>query len=234
MVYRWKHDLHPWLSLSGGVVLGVALLDLLPEAFAQGALGGMPAVALTGTMLGVILLFHVLDKLLSFHAHHEHVDGEPAEPCDNQGHQNTHAYLRAGSMIFHSLLDGVAIGGGLAIDLRLGLLITLAVVLHDFSDGMSTVTVLKHGLGNRHRAILPFLIVDSLAPFIGANVGSLIKPETWMISLMLAAFAGFFLFLSLSDLLPQAHSGRQSHGRGLLLTMLGVAIVAFIRRFVNV
>lgn len=228
-VYRWKRDLHPWLSFSGGVLLGVAFLDLLPEAIDQAAQFGIePQTLFLGTLFA-ILLFHILDRTLSFHAHHEHVDGKPAEPCENDRHRQSKSVIRASSMILHSVLDGVAIGGGFAVNLNLGILVLLAVIMHDFSDGMSTVTMLKQGLGHGHRWILPFLVMDAVAPFIGAFLGRFLAPNGSIIAFMLAGFAGFFLFLALSDLLPQAHSGRMSRQFGFFLTVLGVGLVLLIR-----
>lgn len=232
-VYRWKRDLHPWLSFSGGLLLGVSFLHLLPEAVEQGIEQGLEPHALFLATLITILVFHVLDKTLSFHAHHEHSDGAPAEHCDNDTHRHSKTVVRALSMILHSTLDGVAIGGGFAVDTRLGVLVLVAVLLHDFSDGMSTVTLLKHGFGQNRRWILPFWIGDAIAPIFGALIGHAVAPSGSVIALMLASFAGFFLFLALSDLLPQAHSGRMSRQFGFFLTLLGVLIVFFANQFVH-
>jgi ZIP family zinc transporter len=234
VVLRWKKDLHPWLSLSGGLLLGVAFLDLLPEAVTRGTENGLPLKLILGVTLVAILVFHLLDKALSFHAPHVHVHGEPDEHCDNDHHRKTKAWIRGFSMCFHSLLDGVAIGGGFAADYRLGLIVTLAVITHDFSDGMSTVTVLKHGLGPDHRGITPLLVLDALAPFVGAILGTWLALSSSVIALLLATFAGFFIFLSLSELLPQAHAGTMSRKFGLSLTALGILIVIFIQTFASV
>lgn len=228
-VYRWKKDLHPWLSVSGGVLLAVAFLDLLPEAIERGTEAHVEVKLLLGATLGAILLFHLLDKILAFHAHHEHPQDGHNEPCENDKHKRTKAWIRGFSMCFHSFLDGVAIGSGFAVDFRLGLLVTTAVVMHDFSDGMSTVTVLKHGLGHNHRGILPVLFLDALAPFVGARIGTLLGLNSTIIAFMLATFSGFFIFLSLSELLPQAHEGKMSSKFGLSLTALGILIVIFIQ-----
>jgi len=233
-VYRWKRDLHPWLSLSGGVLLGVAFLDLLPEALDRGQAASLGNLTVLAVTLTAILVFHLIDKGFAFHSHHEHVHGEPEEHCENINHRKAGAWLRASGMILHSLLDGVAIGGGFAADYRLGLLVTVAVVTHDFSDGMSTVTMLKHGLGNKHKSILPLLILDALAPFVGAFVGMALAPTQGAIALLLAMFAGFFIFLSLSELLPQAHAGKTPRRFGLVLTVIGILAVVFIRTFANV
>ena len=232
-VYYWKKDLHPWLSLSGGVLLGVAFLDLLPEALEQGERVGLALTTVLSATLIATLFFHLLDLALGFHSHHEHTNALPMEPCDNTRHRATAGWIRASSMIVHSLLDGIAIGGGFAADVRLGLLVTLAVVMHDFSDGMSTVTLLRHALGRRHSSIIPLLVADALAPFVGALAGLRLAPSAAALAMMLASFSGFFLFLSLSELLPQAHRGRMSRKMGFALTLIGVLAVVFIRQFVT-
>lgn len=236
VVYKWKKDLHPWLSLSGGILLGVAFLDLLPEALEHGGEHGLSVSTVTGTALVAIVFFHLVDKVLSFHAHHYHPDAAPTEACVNDAHRahGTRAYVRASSMVLHSMLDGIAIGAGFAANAELGLLVTLAVILHAFSDGMSTVTLLISGLGHGHRATLPFLFLNALAPFIGSLIGGWLALSGSLIALLLALLAGFFIFLALSDLLPQAHSGQMRPAVGISLTLAGIVFVMFILQFAHV
>jgi zinc transporter ZupT len=141
--------------------------------------------------------------------------------------------IRAGGMVLHSAFDGIAIGGGFAIDPQLGILVAVAVIMHAFSDGMSVVTILKDGLGHKHRAILPFLCLGSLAPLIGAFIGFSLAPEEQIIATLFAIFSGFFIFLALSDILPQAHRGKMSKWVGLFLTALGILGVFFILTFAH-
>ncbi len=234
VVYKWKRDLHPWLSLSGGLLLGVAFLDLLPEALESGQNAGLTPGLILGCTLAAILVFHLIDKGFAFHSHHEHVHGEPIEPCENTHHRKAATWLRASGLILHSVLDGIAIGGGFAVNFQLGLLVTIAVITHDFSDGMSTVTILKHGLGHKEKSIIPFLILDALAPFIGALIGTALAPTEGAIAILLSLFTGFFIFLSLSELLPQAHAGEKPRRFGLVLTVLGIVAVVFIRAFADI
>lgn len=229
VVYRWKRDLHPWLSLSGGVLLGVAFLDLLPEALESAQRAQIEPQHLLLATLSAIILLHLIDTLFRFHGHHEHVHGQPEEPCGNELHAHAKAWVRASGLILHSLCDGLAIGGGFAADARLGLFVTMAVVLHDFSDGMSTVTILRNAFGPRHRTILPVLVLDSVAPFIGSFIGLALAPSVGTIAYLLAAFSGMFIFLALSELLPQAHAGKLSRHASLGLTLLGVVIVYVMR-----
>jgi ZIP family zinc transporter len=237
VVYKWRSDLHPWLSLSGGILLGVAFLDLLPQAFDTGFLHGLSPQVIGATALVAILLFHILDKIVPVHGHHEHASGIPAEPCTNELHKKIsapsegRAWIRASGFVVHSFFDGLAIGGSFLVDPKLGLLIVLAVVMHDFSDGMSTVTVLRNALApHRKRSALTMLGIDAVAPFIGAIVGYRLAPSEGAIALMLAFFSGFFIFLSLSELLPQAHAQTNSRQQSLALTVLGIAIIAIVQR----
>lgn len=229
VVYRWKRDLHPWLSLSGGILLGVAFLDLLPEALEHAESVQVDYQSVLSVTLGVIIFLHLIDTLFRFHGHHEHVHGQPEEPCANELHRNTRNWVRIGGLLFHAFCDGLVIGGGFAADMRLGIIVTFAVVLHDFSDGMSTVTILKNALGPKHRQVLPILIINALAPFMGFLVGMKLAPSIQAIAYLLAGFSGMFIFLALSELLPQAHAGKLSRYHGLGLTLLGVALVYFVR-----
>ena len=233
-VLRWKKDLHPWLSLSGGMLLAVAFLDLLPEGIEHGLSAGMSAMTILSFTLFAILLFHIMDKAFAFHAHHEHAHDEANEHCENDTHQKTRAWVRAGSMILHSLCDGLAIGGGFAIGTNLGIVVAMAVILHDFSDGMSTVTVLRHGLGDKHRSIMPLLVLDAIAPPIGAAIGIALAPGAAIVAALLAFFSGFFIFLALSELLPEAHARSLSKWRTVALTVLGMAIVVVMRNLAPV
>lgn len=226
IVLKWKRDLHPWLSLSGGTLLGVAFLDLLPEAFEHSAKNGIGPAQIGAAALAAILLYHLLDKLLGSH-HHEHAPTSD-EPCVNEHHRHTHAWTRVSGLILHSFMDGLAIGGGFAVSPSLGILVTTAVVLHDFSDGMSTVTILKHSLGNKHRGALVGLALDALAPFFGVFAGLALAISEGTVALLLAFFAGSFTSLALSELLPQAHAGKTRRS-GLVLTVIGIGIAIVVR-----
>ena len=227
VVLKWKRDLHPWLSLSGGILLGVAFLDLLPEAFEHSAKNGIGSVTVGAVALGAILFYHLLDELLGSH-HHEHGANEPDEHCENEHHKHIRAWTRVAGLILHSFLDGLAIGGGFAASAELGFIVTAAVVLHDFSDGMSTVTILKHSFGQKHRGALVGLIFDAFAPFLGVLAGYAIAVSESTIALLLAFFAGSFISLALSELLPQAHAGKIRRS-GLALTIIGIGIAVLVR-----
>jgi ZIP family zinc transporter len=98
----------------------------------------------------------------------------------------------------------LAIGFGLEADVHVGLLIAFAVICHDFIDGLSTVTVMLNS-GNSLRNSLRMLLFDAVAPIMGVVVTLFIQLPTYYLVLLLPFFAGGFLYLGASDLLPTAH-----------------------------
>ena len=234
IVYHWKRDLHPWLSLSGGLLLGVALLDLLPEAFEQAAEQGREFHELGWIIIAAILAFHFLDRAFSLHAHHEEEHGHADEPCHNPTHATVRLWVRAVGMCLHRFFDGLAIGGGFAVSQYLGILVATAVALHSFADGMSLVAVLKNALQKNSRVVLGLLLISSVAPILGAAVAGLVTISPVFMANVLSFFVGFFLFLSLSELLPQAHALPHTRRLGFVLTIIGVVSVWLVGMVIHV
>jgi zinc transporter, ZIP family len=124
--------------------------------------------------------------------------------------------LSAGGLCVHSFLDGVAIGAGFQISAKLGFLIAIGIIAHDLSDGLNTVTVVL-ARGNPRRRASFWLIIDMLAPVAGA-ASTLFVNLDGLLLWVLAFFAGSFLYIGASDLLPEA----KVHDSPLV----GVAIVS--------
>jgi len=180
------------IALSGGIVVAVALFDVLPEAL--DSVGDSRRVV---TLVGAgFLAFFLAQRLLVLH----HRD----EPDEAKAHARVGA-LGAAGLSAHSFLDGLAIGLAFGLSTGTGLLVFLAVIAHDFADGLNTVSfVLRQG-DDRRRARL-WLYVDAGAPLLGAIVGTLVNTSQYALGHLLAVYAGAFLFMGASDLLPEAHA----------------------------
>jgi ZIP family zinc transporter len=74
------------------------------------------------------------------------------------------------------------------------------------------------------------LFVDALAPVAGAIVGTLVHISEGGLTLYLAFFAGFLLYIGASEILPEAHSKHSSYTT-IGLTILGVVFMFFVTRF---
>ncbi len=206
---KLKDKLHLVLGFSAGAVVAVAFFDLLPEALELGGQFHSNATIIGASALG-FLLYLVLDRLIFLHSHSD----EPEEG-HARGSSVNRGFLGAGSLAFHSFLDGVAIGIAFQASLAVGAVVALAVLAHDFSDGINTVNmVLKNGGSNAFAK--KFLLIDAIAPVFGVlSTMFFVLPES-SLSIILAIFSGFFLYIGASDLIPESH---HAHPRFLTTAM---------------
>ncbi|MBJ7593543.1 MAG: ZIP family metal transporter [Candidatus Dormibacteraeota bacterium] len=193
---RVRDRMHLLLGFSSGAVLGVALFDVFPELISRSRSAG---IEVSQAMLFVavgFLAFFLLEKFTSLH----HGPGHGHE----HGRKSTDVgMVAAAGLSFHSFLDGVAIGVGFKTDLKLGVAIGIAVLAHDFVDGLNTVTiVLAHG--NSLRRALRWLLLDALTPLMGATVALVAPLPSGILPYILGSFVGVFVYIGASDLLPEA------------------------------
>lgn len=222
---RLKDKLHLVLGFSAGAVIAVAFFDLLPEALEIGSKFHSPAVLLAWTALG-FLIYLVLDRIQFFHAqrHHHRHDHSHGHHHEEVTLAVTHrGTLGAGSFSVHSFLDGVAIGLAFQASHAVGIIVTIAVLTHDFSDGINTMNVVLKNHGSKRQA-MRWLWVDALAPGLGvASTQFYTLPENHL-GIVLALFAGFFLYIGASDLIPESH---HAHPKFLttVMTLAGAAVL---------
>lgn len=214
---KFRDKLHLILGFSAGAVAGVALYDLLPEAFSLGAPFHSAQTIALFVSLG-LFGYLVLDRLILLHAHgDEHHAEEPR------------GFFGALTLSVHSLLDGIAIGIGFQASAAVGAIVTVAVLTHDFSDGINTVNLVLRNHGGAKRAAR-WLFVDSVSPVLGAASTLLFRIPQTAISLVLAVFVGTFLYLSASDLIPESY---HEHPRFLttIMTLLGAVTLLIVVSF---
>ena len=246
---RLRHALHPFMALAAGILVATALGDLLPEAIAL--LGTDRLVATGGLAVLGFLLFSSVEAFLHREAwEHERADAEAAigHGADAEaaiGHgadvdadgRRTVVDARSGGqshlglvapagLIVHSTLDGFAIGIGFARDPSIGLIVLLAVLAHDFADGMNVVTLAFVG-GRRDRGAIVLLVLDALAPIAGIALSSLLVPTDIVLGSLLAVFAGVFIAIGAGHLLPEAQHERPGQAPSLLLLVAAGAVLVF-------
>jgi len=220
---KLKDQLHLILGFSAGAVLGVAFFDLLPESLDLGGRYHGHAAMTAFVALG-FFTYLILDRLVFLHAQHAHA-------VNGSEHETRHVrrgMLGAGSLSIHSFLDGVAIGLAFQVSTPIGIVVAVAVLVHDFSDGINTVGFILKNKGNEKDAFR-WLIVDAVAPVAGAGSTLLFHLPEATLSVVLATFCGFFLYIGASDLIPES---QHAHPKSLttLMTILGAgALYAAIR-----
>lgn len=211
-----------FFAFAAGALLGVSFFDLFPEIIDLLKSTAVDTTAVLGTVVIAFLFFHVLDRTITIHSIGSHPDEKAGRMMNGR--------IRAAGLSVHSFLDGVAIGSAFHIGFSLGVLVGLAVVFHDFSDGLNTVTVMLRA-GAKPRPALYWLLTDAVTPMIGAASTFLFFLNSEVLVFLLAFFVGEFLFIGAADLLPEAHESGTSL-RLVLATVLGVLLIFVVTRFV--
>ncbi len=220
---RHRDRLHLIMGFTAGVLLGLVAFDLLPEIFAR---AHELSLDTTAPMLGLVagfLAFHIAEKLTIIHHAHE---------ADYATHHHPRVgILSALALSGHSFLDGVGIGVGFKVSAAVGIVVAVAVIAHDFSDGLNTVTLMLVNKNTSRRA-LGMLLVDALAPVLGAISTLFFSIPEAGLPIYLGFFAGFLLYIGASDILPEAHRQRSS-AMTVALTVLGATFAFVVTRFLN-
>jgi ZIP family zinc transporter len=219
---RFKNKLHLIMGFTAGVILAVVSFDIFPEIIEQvNSLGIDPIRPMIALVVG-FLLFHILEKIIV--VHHAHED-------EYASHSHPHVgVLSALALAGHSFMDGIGIGLGFQISPAIGILVAIAVISHDFTDGMNTVTLMLTHKNSTKKA-MGFLVIDSLAPVLGALSTMFFTVSSDFLVMYLGFFAGFLLYIGASDILPEAHSKRSSLYT-VALTIFGVLLTYAITRLV--
>ena len=217
LAFRSKDRFHLVLGLSAGLVLGLVGFDLLPEVFEMNTdtFAGVPVVSIA--IVAGFLILHILERGFGSH--------EPAE--SHYGHDHDHhsvsGVLGALAMGGHVFLDGVGLGVAFQISNSLGIAVFLAIVVHAFSDGLNTVSMLIKS-GNWTQKSKYLLGVDAVARIGGATLGTYLALNDEYLALYLALFTGFVIYIATSHILPEAHS-RHASKWTLVATVSGVLIM---------
>ena len=218
------------MSFVGGLMLGVALLHLVPHSLAeQGSVDRLAGWTLFGllTMFLLIRVFHV-------HAHehgdagdaldgHRH-DHDHEGPCDHSPAAHSHPPAKAGhafswlglafGLSLHTLIDGLALGAAVKAEAHedhgfalFGLGTFLAVALHKPLDALSITSLMAAGGWSKRDIRLANAIFAVMCP-LGAiafvfGLANLFAEQHIVVGCALAFAAGVFLCISLADLLPE-------------------------------
>jgi zinc and cadmium transporter len=215
---RLRLKLVPWLiSYAVGTLLGVALLALLPEALTH-----IPAGSAMLTLLGGVLAFFLLEKFVLWrHCHDTH---------ECEVHTSSAASLVIIGDAFHTFVDGAVIAAAVLTSVPLGITTALAVATHEIPQEVGDVAILLRAGFSRLRAFTLNLMAG-IGGVLGA-IAMLIASE-WVPNLLpyvLSFAAGNFLYIAMSDLIPDLHRGGVEGGpiRQLLLIVAGVATISLL------
>lgn len=213
---------HFLAAFAAGVLLGTALVDLLPEALEHAEEQGAQINIFFWVLIG-ILTFFLLERFIHwFHHHHDVRDIGPEE-------KKSAVPLIILGDTFHNFIDGVIIAATFLVDIRLGIVTSLAVAAHEIPQEIGDFGLLLHRGLTKQKIILVNLVSAAVA-VVGAILtyimGNAIEE---MLPILLALAGGFFVYIALSDLIPEIHSEDRSDVAfwETVLLLVGVVVIWF-------
>jgi len=201
-------------ALAAGVLITTSLVDILPQTFRLADSASVNLEIVMGVTVIGFLFLYIISNMISKHVYSE--DGVYEEVKHPLG-----GVFATSELSVHSFIDGLAIGFGLEADVHVGIIIALAVICHDFTDGLSTVAVMLNS-NNSLKNSLRMLLLDAIAPVLGAVATLFFQLPQYYLVLLLPFFAGGFVYLGASGLLPQA---LQKNPRKVTITLCTVGCV---------
>ena len=188
------------VSLSVGVLLGTALLQVLPEAFES----KVEPHRLFATLLGGLLFFFLLEKAeLYRHGHHHEGDGH-----DHHHDFDAHQAGRGGWSVLvgdsiHNFCDGIIIAAAFLADFQLGVVTSAAIIAHEIPQEVGDYIVLLNAGFSRGKALF-YNAVSGLASVVGGVLGYfVVGPWEALFPYLLVAASSSFVYVAVADLLPQ-------------------------------
>jgi len=179
------------LAFTTGVVLGIVAFDLLPEVFQLAHGHDLDDIRPMTGLVAAFLVFRASEELLL---------ARTTTKAGVRRKRRLHpraGVLSAWALIGHSTLDGVSIGLAFQISAGVGVVVAIAVIAHDFADGINTVSVMiAHRNQLRHAALM--LVADAIAPVVGALSTRFFRFPPDLLALFLGFFAGFLLHVATS------------------------------------
>lgn len=180
------------VALAVGALLGDAFIHLIPESFELAENG--PFVS--GLIIGGILLFFLIEKVLHWHHHYAH-GGE----TDSGIHPTGKLVIFSDGI--HNMLDGLIIGASYMVSIEVGIASTVAIILHEIPQEIGDFGVLIHSGYSRARALW-YNFLSALSAFVGVaialfGVGTSKSLETWILPIA----AGGFIYIAMGDLIPE-------------------------------
>src|SRR5436190_12217908 len=188
------------VSLSAGVLLGTALLNVLPEAFESKA----SPQSLFATLLAGLMFFFLLEKA-ELYRHQHHHEGD--EHHHHHGFDRQQAGRGGWSVLLgdsiHNFCDGIIIAAAFLTDAKLGLVTSLAIIAHEIPQEVGDYIVLLNAGLSRSKALL-YNAASGLAAVIGGVVGYfIVGPWESLFPYLLVVASSSFVYVAVADLIPQ-------------------------------
>lgn len=211
------------VALAAGTMVGGAAFHLLPEAVEE--LGGF-TLTVTISFLAGIIVSYLLEAVLEWH-HCSLIGG-----CEEPSHRHTIGAMNLYGDSVHNFIDGLVIAASFLTSPLLGFTVVIAVALHEIPQEFGDFGVLIQAGYSRRRALV-YNFISALMAMVGIItvfiLGSWMADLTgFLVPLLLPFAAGNFIYMSLTDLMPELHKERRTKHTFVqfLVMLLGISLMA--------
>ncbi len=215
------------VSLSTGILLGTALLQVLPEAFES----KVEPSALFATLLGGLLFFFLLEKA-ELYRHGHHHEGDDPHHHHHHGFDAEQAGRGGWSVLLgdsiHNFCDGIIIAAAFLADTQLGVATAAAVVAHEIPQEVGDFIVLVNAGLSRMRALV-YNALSGMASVAGGVLGYfVVAPWKDFFPFLLVVAASSFIYVSVADLMPQLQRRLSWRDTASQLGWMGAGLVVVV------
>ncbi len=184
------------VSLAVGALLGDVFVHIIPETYEQMS----DPTTISFLIIGGILIFFILEKVVHWHHH-------------TLEHAEEHAHPIGKMILFgdglHNFIDGLMVASSYMISIEVGVATTIAVILHEIPQEIGNFGVLIHA-GYKAGKALWYNFFSALTAIAGAVVALVLGSIAEEFALwILPITAGGFIYIALSDLIPELHKDRR-------------------------
>ncbi len=232
VIIKLRKFLPYFFAFAAGSLVAVSFLEILPESLSIAGGVGFPTRYIFLIVVLSFFVYSLLEKFFLTH-HHDLEDSDCKHECKKHHEEDSHGHIMgpigAGSLVLHSFLDGAAIGAAFQVNAATGLIVALAVIFHDFTDGINTVIMMLKNKQNM-KSTITFLILDALAPVAGVLATNLVAIPQKALAIILAVFVGEFIYIGASNFLPEA---REHTSKWIIAALaLGILLITVLTMIV--
>ncbi len=211
------------ICISAGLLLTVAFTHLLPEAFEDHDIGS----SIGWTLLVSVLILFSVEHYFTEHHHHDHHCSEDIQQMIEESRKRSG---KGGEAIllgdaFHNFSDGILIASSFMVSSSLGWITALAIMAHEIPQEVGDFMVLLHAGFKRGKAFV-LNVISGLSAVVGGILGYFLLDElNWIIPYAFAVAGASFIYIALSDLMPEiTKKGRSHFATQLTFIVVGVVI----------
>lgn len=216
-LYRFRNFSFVLVSFAVGALLGDAFIHILPQSYSS-----LPPTTVSWLIIAGVLLFFSIEKFIRWH----HCHDPDCQEHDNRGHIVSLSLI--GDSV-HNFIDGMVIAGAFLVDTKLGLVTTLAVILHEIPQEIGDFGIYIHQ-GIKLKKALLINLFTSLSAFAGCLLVLGFRVLNFS-HYLLPITAGGFIYLAASDLIPELHRHHPALKNSLIQiisVLFGFSLMAFL------